>query len=114
MEERIPRVSITNRAKGDSCADSLAVFSAAGHADPSRWLSRVVVLVFGAVLIAHLWFPVRRAAREVEFSYNEGWNAYKQAMVANGTPLYGLPPGAFTGGTSYPPLSFHLVSWIAR
>jgi len=73
-----------------------------------------VLCALAAILIALMGLPLHRMSADVEINYNEGWNSYKQAMVKNGTPLYGLPPGSLTGATSYPPLSFHLVSWLGN
>ncbi|HVS88088.1 MAG TPA: hypothetical protein VHF01_07680 [Candidatus Acidoferrum sp.] len=64
-----------------------------------------------ATFLALFWFPVRRTFANVEVNYNEGWNAYRAAMVASGIRLYGSPPNSFTGG-AYPPLSFHLIAWL--
>ena len=73
------------------------------------WLSTAVLFLMTATLIALFWFPVKRISTNVEVSYNEGWNAYRAAMVANKIPIYGLPPQGFGTGTAYPPISFHLI-----
>jgi hypothetical protein len=74
-----------------------------------KWLPTAVLLLMTATMIALFWFPLRRTFASVEVNYNEGWNAYKAAMVASGIRLYGSPPNSFTGAT-YPPLSFHLIA----
>lgn len=79
------------------------------HQVKDRWLSTVVLCLMAATLAALFWFPVRRIFANVEVSYNEGWNAYRAAMVAHRVPLYGVPPQGFGTGTAYPPLSFHLI-----
>ena len=79
--------------------------------DRTAWLSRAVICLMVATLVALFWFPVRRTLVSVEVNYNEGWNAYKAAMVASGVRLYGSPPNPFTGAT-YPPLSFHLIAFL--
>src|SRR5882724_8151716 len=63
--------------------------------------------ILAVMLIGLLWFPVMRTNSNVLRNYNEGWNAYRQEMAANGIPLYGEPP-LYTP-TNYPPLSFHIV-----
>jgi hypothetical protein len=64
--------------------------------------------------LAVFWFPTRRMLANVEINYNEGWNAYRAAMVAGRIPLYGtLSQNSGTGAAySYPPLSFHLVGLL--
>ena len=79
-----------------------------------RWLPRAVLCALAVILCAFFWLPMHRISADVEINYNEGWNSYKQAMVKNGTPLYGLPPGTLTGATTYPPVWFHLVSSLGN
>ena len=81
---------------------------------PGLGLSAPIVALMTIVLVALLWLPLKRALADVEVNYNEGWNTYRQEMAANGTPLYGLPPGHLTGETGYPPLSFHLVGLLRK
>lgn len=76
------------------------------------WLSTVVVCFMMVTMFALFLFPLRRIFANVEVNYNEGWNAYQAARVAHGIPLYRTLPGSFGTGTGYPPLSFHLVSWL--
>ncbi len=76
------------------------------------WLSTVVICLMAATMLALFWFPLRRTFANVEVNYNEGWNAYRAAMVSSGIPLYGAPPQGFGTGTAYPPLSFHLVGLL--
>lgn len=63
-------------------------------------------------MIALFWFPITRTLANVEVNYNEGWNAYRANMAANRIPLYGAPPSGFESWTSYPPISFHLISML--
>jgi len=83
-----------------------------GELARSTWLSTAVLCLMTATLLALFWFPVRRIFANVEVNYNEGWNAYRAAMVASGIPLYGAPPQGFGTGTAYPPLSFHLIGLL--
>lgn len=77
-----------------------------------RWLSAAVVCLMLVAMLALFQFPVRRIFANVQVNYNEGWNAYRIAMVAKGVPLYHTPPQGLVGATAYPPISFHLVSWL--
>ncbi len=83
-----------------------------GETPSDTWLSKAVNGFMIATLLALVWFPLRRTFANVEINYNEGWNAYRAAMVASGIPLYGTPPQGFGTGTAYPPLSFHLVALL--
>jgi len=74
-----------------------------------KCLSTAVICFMVLVSIALFWYPVRRIFANVEVNYNEGWNAYKAAMVASGLRLYGSPPQSLTGA-AYAPLSFHLIA----
>jgi len=78
------------------------------------WLSVIVLFFMFVTMLALFRFPVKRSFANVEVNYNEGWNAYRAAMVAKGTPLYGAKPGGFGTATAYPPISFHLVSWLGN
>jgi len=80
-----------------------------GETACDSWLSRLVLCLMAATLVALFWFPLRRMFANVEVNYNEGWNSYRAAMVADGIPLYGKPPQNFGTATAYPPLSFHLI-----
>jgi len=82
--------------------------------EPARgtWLSTAVICLMTATMLALFWFPLRRTFANVEVNYNEGWNAYRAAMVSSGIPLYGAPPQGFGTGTAYPPISFHLVALL--
>jgi hypothetical protein len=75
------------------------------------WLPTIVICLMIVTLLALLAFPFRRTFANVEVNYNEGWNAYKAAMVASGIRLYGSPPSNFTGA-AYTPISFHLIAWL--
>jgi hypothetical protein len=79
-----------------------------------EWMSKGVLCLMAVTVIALFWFPVKRSFANVEVNYNEGWNAYRAAMVANKIPLYGAPPQGFGTTTAYPPLSFHLIGWLGR
>lgn len=81
------------------------------HQVKVKWLSTAVLCLMTATLVALFWFPVKRTFANVEVNYNEGWNAYKAAMVASGIRLYGSLPNSFTGA-AYPPVSFHLIGWL--
>jgi len=80
---------------------------------PARdtWLSAAVICLMFATMLALFAFPVKRIFANVEINYNEGWNAYKAAMVASGIRLYGSPPNSITGAV-YTPISFHLIAWL--
>jgi len=84
---------------------------------PARWfratsLSTATIALMAVTAIALFWFPVKRISANVEINYNEGWNAYRAAMAAHRTPLYGALPLRFGVGTAYPPISFHLIGWL--
>jgi hypothetical protein len=64
-------------------------------------------------ICALLQYPIRRIDSDSEVNFNEGWNAYRQAFVQQGTPLYGSPPDLLTGSTNYPPISFHVISLLS-
>lgn len=85
-----------------------------GQLASGAWLSTIVNLLMVVVMAGLFWFPVRRIFANVEVNYNEGWNAYRAAMVAHGIPLYGAPPQGFGTSTAYPPLSFHLVGLLGN
>lgn len=79
-----------------------------------RSLSVAVICLMVAVMVGLFQFPVRRIFANVQVNYNEGWNAYRDAMAAKGIPLYRTPPQGLVGATAYPPISFHLVSWLGN
>jgi hypothetical protein len=79
-----------------------------------EWLSKGVLCLMAVTVIALFWFPVKRSFANVEVNYNEGWNTYRDAMVASKIPLYGTPPQGFGTTTAYPPLSFHLIGSLGR
>jgi hypothetical protein len=84
------------------------------HNLAAPWLSGLLAGLMVATTVVLFWFPIRRALAFEPISFNEGWNAYKQAMAARGIPLYGALSQHFTGSTGYTPLSFHLVAWLGR
>lgn len=77
-----------------------------------KWLSAAVICLMTVTMLALFQFPVKRIFANVEVNYNEGWNAYRADMVARGVRLYGAPPQGLGTSTAYPPISFHLVSWL--
>lgn len=76
------------------------------------WLSLAVICLMTVTMLALFRFPVKRIFANIEVNYNEGWNAYRADMVAKGIRLYGEPPKGFGTATAYPPISFHLISWL--
>ena len=80
-----------------------------GERARNSWASGAIICLMAATVFALFWFPVKRSFANVEVNYNEGWNAYRAAMVEKGIPLYGKPPEGFGTGTAYPPLSFHVI-----
>jgi len=79
-----------------------------------KWLSTAIVCLMVVIMLGLFQFPVRRIFANVQVNYNEGWNAYRTAMVAKGIPLYSTPPHGLVGATAYPSISFHLVSWLGN
>jgi len=77
-------------------------------------LSAIVIFLMAATMLALFWLPVKRIFANVEINYNEGWNTYRAAMVAMGTPLYGSLPHGFGTPTAYPPISFHVVGLLGN
>src|ERR1022692_1283973 len=70
-------------------------------------------ILFGslALLIAGMYRqPIAVSQAHINVLYNEGWNAYRQDMAANGIPIYGEPPGYLEA--NYPPLSFHIIGLL--
>jgi hypothetical protein len=68
--------------------------------------------VLAVALVAVLPLALRVALLPMPFQtdYNEGWNAYRAALVAGGGRLYATPPEGWV--TYYPPLSFHFAAWV--
>src|SRR6266705_3524219 len=87
-------------------------FSLFGEPLRETWLSIVVIGFMMVTMVALFRFPVHRIFANVEVNYNEGWNAYRADMVAKGIRLYGAPPQGLGTATAYPPISFHLISWL--
>ena len=81
---------------------------------PATCLKLAVLAIMLVMIVALLRFPLRRINAAQEINYNEGWNAYKQTLARSGMPLYGAPPDALTGATTYPPISFHWIGWLAH
>lgn len=69
------------------------------------WIAASLVLLVVLALI--LRFPIERMRGLASVSYNEGWNAYREAQAAAGQPLYAAPPGLSV--TNYPPVWFHVI-----
>ncbi len=115
MQSSLPVSSATvvrdsGQAQGIGVARSgLSLF---GEPVGDAWLSAVVICLMFVTMLALFRFPVRRIFTNVEVNYNEGWNAYRADMVAKGIRLYGAPPQGFGTATAYPPISFHLISWL--
>lgn len=78
------------------------------------WLSVAVICLMTVTMLALFRFPVKRIFANVEVNYNEGWNAYRADMVTKGIHLYGEPPHGLGTATAYPPISFHLISWLGN
>jgi hypothetical protein len=74
-------------------------------------LMNIAVVLAAIAAAMMLAFPLHRARTDVSINYNEGFNAYRAAFVETGQPLYGSAPRFIV--TNYPPLSFHLISWIS-
>src|SRR5215470_12729244 len=79
-----------------------------------KLLCIAVICLMTAVMLALFQFPVRRIFTHAQVNYNEGWNAYRTAMVAKSIPLYRTPPHGMIGATAYPPVSFHVVSLLGN
>ena len=91
----------------------------AGVSEPDVAVDRRTLLLWWAVLAclglcaaALTCFPLLRITTPVSLNYNEGWNAYRDQMAANGIPLYAEPPGGSI--TNYPFLSYHLVGLLSQ
>ncbi|HKW64938.1 MAG TPA: hypothetical protein VJN89_20450 [Candidatus Acidoferrum sp.] len=85
-----------------------------GTPSADNLLSTAVICLMLAVMLALFQFPMHRIFANVQVNYNEGWNAYRDAQVAKGVPLYRTPPQGLVGATAYPPISFHLVSGLGN
>ncbi len=86
--------------------------SASGDAYAGRraWTAAVAALAVLAFLT--LAYPVARAFAGYEINFNEGWNAYRQTLAAQGVPLYGSVPRYTV--VNYPPVSFHVIGFLGR
>ncbi|HYW48927.1 MAG TPA: hypothetical protein VE959_39050 [Bryobacteraceae bacterium] len=73
------------------------------------WIAFSFLAVLGLVMV---WLPISRISAHYEINYNEGWNAYQQQVVADGGRVYGQAP--VYEYANYPPVSFHVVGWLAR
>lgn len=106
----VPIIRDPERAVGRHGAGSW--FSLFGEPARDTWVSAVVICLMFITMFALFRFPVRRIFANVEINYNEGWNAYRADMVAKGIRLYSAPPKGFGTATAYPPISFHIISWL--
>jgi len=84
----------------------------AGPATPCGRIWAIAALVLAMITIGAGWPLVARVTADLQFDYNEGWNAYRDQMAAQLAPLYGAPPAQDI--TNYPPLSFHLVGFLSH
>lgn len=106
--------TVENKLRAGVYANSADVIHHRPTPAGSDKLRGIVLALMGVVLLALFCLPIRRIVSNVQIQYNEGWNAYKQAMTVSGVPLYGQPRQHFIGGTGYPPLSFHLIGWLGQ
>ena len=73
----------------------------------------MTALILAVTLIGTAWPLLLRVTANVQFDYDEGWNAYRDRSAAYLIALYSAPPKFEI--TNYPPLSFHLIgllSWL--
>ncbi len=101
----------------DSSQNRLSTYaglSLFGESLRDTWFSAAVIFLMMVTMLALFRFPVKRIFANLEVNYNEGWNAYRADMVAKGVRLYGEPPQGFGTATAYPPISFHLISWLGN
>ena len=115
MHFPLPNSPVTRNTGADQnqCSEAPGTrYLSSGEPARGTWLSTIVVCLMVATMLALFWFPLKRTFANVEVNYNEGWNTYRAAMVAKGIPLYGGRPHGFGTPTAYPPISFHLVSWL--
>jgi hypothetical protein len=76
-------------------------------------LPRNLVLLFcGALALFTAWMPVYRGTLRLEIKYNEGWNAYNAATVAEHSLLYPVRYGWTMA--NYPSFSFVAIAGLAR
>ena len=72
-------------------------------------------MLFVAIVLFSLFtaiVPFCRAFYRMEVNYNEGWNVYTAADLAQGIPLYGTRVGWTTA--NYPSFSFLLIRELSR
>jgi len=70
----------------------------------------VAILIVALAAAGPMGLRVALLTVPFQTDYNEGWNAYRAALVATGGRLYAAAPAGWV--TYYPPLSFHLVAWL--
>jgi hypothetical protein len=113
MHSALPEPLVTRNSGTDQHSEAPGTRrSSSGVSAYDTWLSTIVVCLMAATMLALFWFPLKRTFTNVEVNYNEGWNTYRDAMVAKGIPLYGTLPHGFGTPTAYPPISFHLVGLL--
>ncbi len=82
-------------------------------ASPWGFDLKKIVLWFCIALAAFVALvPLMRAGLHLEVSYNEGWNVYNAARVAEGIPLY--PERVGWTGVNYPMLSFAVLAGLHK
>lgn len=77
-----------------------------------RAVPKLLCLGFLLLIAALLYWPLQALFVEIPLSYNEGWNAVHSLRLRSGGPLY--PPISPDLFINYPPLSFYIVSALAR
>jgi hypothetical protein len=77
-----------------------------------QWAWTLVCLFLLVVAVGTAWPLLLRSGANLQFDYNEGWNAYRAQAAAHFLPLFSAPPGLDI--TDYPPLSFHLIGLLGR
>jgi hypothetical protein len=76
----------------------------------TTWLWVAALATLSVCVIMSVWFPLLSIGSLPSRNYNEGWNAYRQWMAAEGYPLYAQKPTFWI--TNYPLLSFHIVGLL--
>ncbi len=82
------------------------------RAAPRENLWRVGALLLAVVTLGAGWPLLLRAGAMVQIDYNEGWNAYRDALAAHMGALYSTLPVLQI--TNYPPVSFYVVGVLGR
>ena len=95
-----------------SSVDMAAKSDRASRESKFAWLWTCTLAVLVVCTLALAWFPVLRIGSLPSINYNEGWNAYRDQMAADGKPLFDAPPGLSV--TNYPFLSFHVIGTLSK